>query len=296
MENTDFIGLPAATPSGAICAVAGQAARETQQWAEQYGRLFSAKPFDPTLYNTVCLCTAFSAPWAKSADLRMTNRTAIWGFGVDWLIDYVATSRAEVEDIVTGCLAVADGEPPADDDLMLSLADIRDGLSSSPAFPMLLPVWRDQLARFLHAMAREWDWRADGDGKDNRPTLADYLDNSDNFGFSFAFISHWIFTSPPPSDADIAAIQTASWAAQRAGRLINDLGSYERDVEWGDLNALMLDVGPEEIDRQVTELTRRFREIAVPLRTYHPRLSHYLERQIDFCVGFYGGTDYWGAL
>lgn len=296
MDGTDFTGMPAATPSGAICAVAGQAARETQQWAARYHRLFGAKPFDPTLYNTVCLCTAFSAPWAKSAELRMTNRTAVWGFGVDWLIDYVATSRAEVEDIVAGCLAVADGADPAPDDLMLSLADIRDGLSSSPAFPVLYPVWKDQLARFLHAMAREWDWRPDGARAGEPPTLATYLDNSDNFGFSFAFASHWIFTSPPPSPADITAIQEASWAAQRAGRLINDIGTYERDVEWGDLNALMLGVGREEVDWHVTELTRRFREIAVPLRIGHPRLSYYLERQIDFCVGFYGGTDYWGEL
>lgn len=292
MHGSDFTDMPAAARSGAICAVAGQAARETQQWAARYDRLFSAKPFDPTLYTTVCLCTAFAAPWASSAELRMTNRTAIWGFGVDWLIDYVATSRAEVDGIVSQCLAVADGADPADDDLMLSLADIRDGLSASPAFPALLPVWRDQLARFLHAMAREWDWRSEGD----RPSLATYLDNSDNFGFSFAFLSHWIFTSPPPSGADITAVQEASWAAQRAGRLINDIGTYQRDVEWGDLNALMLGVDREEIDRQVAELTRRFQETAASLRTGHPRLAHYLERQIDFCVGFYGGTDYWGEL
>ncbi|TDB98605.1 hypothetical protein [Actinomadura sp. 7K534] len=292
MEKIDVTGLPAATPSGAICAVAGQAGRETQRWAERYGRLFSAKPFDPTLYNTVCLCTAFSAPWATSDELQLTNRTAVWGFGVDWRIDYVATSRAEVDDVVAGCLAVADGEPPADDDLMLSLADIRDGLAESPAFPALLPAWRDQLARFLHAMAHEWDWRSAG----KRPTLAEYLDNSDNFGFSFAFLSQWISASPPPGEADIAAIQAASWAAQRAGRLINDIGSYERDVEWGDLNALLLDVGRDEIDRHVAELTGRFREVVVPLREDHPRLAYYLERQIDFCIGFYGETDYWGTL
>lgn len=296
MESTEFNDLPDAARSGVICAVAGEAARDTQRWAARYGRLFSAKPFDPTLYNTVCLCTAFSAPWAKSADLVVTNRTAIWGFGVDWLIDYVATSRDEVADIVAGCLAVADGADPADDDLMLSLADIRDDLSSSAAFPALAPVWRDQLARFLHAMAHEWDWRSESGRTGKRPTLTEYLDNSDNFGFSFAFVSHWAFTSPPPSARDIKAIQEASWAAQRAGRLINDIGTYQRDVDWGDLNALMLGSDRAEVDRQVAELTRRFREVARPLRADHPRLSHYLERQIDFCVGFYGSTDYWGEL
>ena len=107
--------LPAAE-IGRVCAVAGRAQREVREWAARYDRLFGAKPFDPTLFNTVCLCTAFSAPWLGSAALRMTNRVAVWSFGADWLIDYVATSRAEVRDLVARCLAVADGAPPADDD------------------------------------------------------------------------------------------------------------------------------------------------------------------------------------
>ncbi|MFI0405433.1 terpene synthase family protein [Actinomadura sp. 3N508] len=289
-----FDDLPPAVESGRICAVAGQAARDTQRWTARFGRLFSAKPFDPTLYHTVCGCISFSAPWATSEELRVANRAALWGFGVDWLIDYIATSRAEVEQIVTGCLAVADGGAPPDDDLLLSLADIRADLAGAPAWPALRPVWRGQLARFLRAMAHEWDWRQQGEK--GRPTFTEYLGNADNFGFSFAFASHWAFTSPPMTEREIAAVQDASWAAQRTGRLINDLGTYERDLEWGDLNALLLDVGRDEIDRHIAELTREFRKAAAPVRAEHPRLALYLERQLEFCTGFYGATDYWGDL
>ncbi|TDD37106.1 hypothetical protein E1287_09215 [Actinomadura sp. KC06] len=109
-------------------------------------------------------------------------------------------------------------------------------------------------------------------------------------------MSHWAFTSPPPTEHDIATIQNAGLAAQRTGRLINDLGTYERDLEWGDLNALLLGVGREEVARRIAELTREFQEAAAPMRADHPRLARYLERQLDFCTGFYGGSDYWGNL
>jgi hypothetical protein len=290
--------LPDAVESGRICAVAGQAQRAVREWAGHYPRLFPPEPFDPALYNTVCLCTAFSSPSLTSRDLLVANRAAIWGFGVDWLIDYIATSRAEVDKLVEGCLAVADGAAaPGEDELLCALADIRDELTPSSAFTALRHAWYDQLRRFLHAMAREWDWNAAHvGGEQTRPTLDDYLANTDNFGFAFVFVSHWISTGEPPPAADVPRIREASWAAQRAMRLINDLGTYERDVQWGDLNALMLGVSPTEVHDHIAILTRRFREVADPLRVDYPRLISYIERQMAFCVGFYEITDYWGRL
>src|SRR5690242_8666788 len=105
-----------ATESGRVCAVAGRAQREVREWAARYDGLFGAGPFDPTLFNTVCLRTAFSAPWLGSTALRVTNRVAVWSFGAGRLIDHVATSRADVQDLVARCLAVAGGAPPAQND------------------------------------------------------------------------------------------------------------------------------------------------------------------------------------
>ena len=146
-------------------------------------------------------------------------------------------------------------------------------------------------------MAREWDWNAAWtDGSGRPPSFEEYLGNTDNLGFSFAFVSHWITTSPPPLAADIAGIVAASREAQRTMRLINDLGTYERDVSWGDLNALMLDVTEQQVREHVTVIGERFRTLLAPLRADHPQLASYMERQIDFCDGFQELTDYWGAL
>lgn len=284
--------MPAAE-SGRICALAGQAQRDMRAWAERYPELFSAKPFDDALFSTLSLATAFSGPWLDRHQQRMANQVALWCFGLDWLVDYVAASQAEAAAVAARCLAVVDGTEPAHDDLTTFLAAIRDELSASPAFPVLGPVWRDELRRMLDAMVREHQWK--GENAD-RPSLEEYLRNADNLGFSFVFAAHWMHTRTTPSAVDIDVIRMASWAVQRVIRLLNDLATYERDIQWGDLNALLLGPDRTEVEREVVRLVAEARRCVVPVREGHPALADYLERQMEFCIGFYGVTDYWGAL
>ncbi|MCG5218774.1 terpene synthase family protein [Streptosporangium soli] len=277
--------------SGAVSAVAGRLQRDMREWSQAYPSLFDAKPFDPALFGTLSLASAFSGPWLSAAELRMANRACLWCFGLDWLVDYVATSPAEVHEIVRRCLAVAGGRSDPDDDLTRFLADLLQETASSPAFPALGTVWHEELERMLAAMAREAEWQAAG----TRPSFEEYLANSDNLGFSFVFTTHWIATSPPP-DTGVEAVRQASRAVQRVIRLLNDLGTYSRDVSWGDLNALMLGVTREEVAGEVTRLAELSRELIRPLRAEHPAPAAYLERQMDFCAGFYRIADYWGEL
>lgn len=296
-QHTEVAGLPSALVTGRICAAAGQAQREALEWSSGYPELFGAAPFDPALFGTVCLCTAFSAPWLGGADLRITNRAALWGFGVDWLIDYVAATREQVADVVDRCLAAVAGPPPADgDELVRSLVDIRADLASASAFTVLGEVWRDELRGFLSAMAREWEWNA-ARANGAAPTFEQYLENADNLGFSVAFVAHWISAGPSPEGLDVEAVMAAGRQAQRTMRLINDLGSYERDLKWGDLNGLMLGVTREEARRRVAEGGRRFRALTAALDPgRYQRLITYMERQVEFCEGFQDVTDYWGSL
>ncbi|MBB4944066.1 hypothetical protein FHR32_008469 [Streptosporangium album] len=255
--------------------------------------MFSAKPFDAALYSTLSLAMAFSGPWFTAEQLQMANKVCLWAFGLDWLVDYVATSPSEVDEIARRCLATAAGAPPTvDDDLTRLLADIRDELAASPAFAVLGPVWRDELQRMLQAMLKEWRWKS----AKTAPTFDEYLGNADNLGFSFAFAAHWLHTTGPDIPADLGQVREASWAVQRVIRLLNDLGTYERDVSWGDLNALLLGTSRAEVERRIAELAARSRELIAPLRPAHPELAGYLERQMDFSAGFYQVADYWGTL
>jgi hypothetical protein len=291
---------PAARECGAISAVAGQSQREMREWAARYPGLLDAKTTDPAMFGTLAAAAAFSGPRLSAADLRMANRVCLWCFGLDWRIDYVATSEREVHDIVGRCMAVADGAAPgAGDELTRALADLRDELAAAPAFASLRSYWRDELRLMLEAMAREWAWKAARDaGAIDRPTFAEYLANAHNLGFSFVFAAHWIATAPPVDGDPRDLVRAASWEVQRVIRLLNDLGTYERDLAWGDLNALMLDVSRAGVDDRLAEITAAARDRLRALRDRRPRLAghaDYMERQMDFCAGFYGVGDFWGS-
>lgn len=296
--STGGAGSLTATECGRTCAVAGRSQREMRDWAAAYPQLYDAKAFDPALYSTLALAAAFSGPGLDHTQLRMANRACLWCFGLDWLVDFAATSPSEVAAIVDRCLAVADGGPAVPgDDLTRFLADIRTELAALPAFGALGEVWRDELERMLRAMALEWEWKTTrAEGTSAPPTFAAYLENADNLGFCFVFTTHWIATQGPVPATDIPAVREASRQVQQVIRLLNDLGTYERDLEWGDLNGLMLGEDRAAVESRIRELTHRFRELAAPLRGGLPELAGYLERQMDFCAGFYQITDFWGTL
>jgi Terpene synthase family 2, C-terminal metal binding len=285
--------LPAAMESGRICAVAGQSQRHMEEWSGAYPGLFSAKPFDAALHSTVSMAMAFSGPWLTAEQLKMANKACLWAFGLDWLVDYVHTSSAEVRDLARRCLAVADGAEPDDgDDLARMLRDIRDELAPAPAFRELGAVWRDELQRMLEAMVREWDWKTSR----VTPTLEEYLANADNHGFSFVFTCHWIHSGGPGAAAGLDRTREASGAVQRVMRLLNDLSSYDRDVSWGDVNALLLGATHRELTQRVAVLAGEARELIGAVRDTDRGLADYLERQMDFCAGFYQVGEYWGRL
>jgi hypothetical protein len=146
----------------------------------------------------------------------------------------------------------------------------------------------------LRSMALEWEWKSAGTA--GRPSFEDYLANADNFGSTFVNVSHWIFTGGPSWPEHLDALREASREVQRVLRLLNDLATYERDVTWGDLNALLLGVDRAAVTERIAALVERCRELLGPLYGPCPREAVYLERQIGYSTGFYGATDYWGEL
>src|SRR5690606_6921421 len=189
------------------------------------------------------------------------------------------------------CRAVANGAPATPDDLLTAaLADLRGQLSHEPAFGSLAGLWQREVARTVASMAREWRWRRKG----YLPTIDEYLSNADNLAFCFIFASHLIALANEAAEADAHRLMTAARATQRTIRIINDLGTYRRDLATGDLNVLALAPSRRSVDRLLTSLVSASRSRFTHLRTSHPGLIEYLDRHIDFNLGFYSITDYWG--
>jgi hypothetical protein len=291
--------LDHAAAQGRVCALAMECLRDLQECAAEQPALFPPKPFGPTVFSGVALANAFGSPDATAERIQVAARTALWAFAVDWLVDYVATSREEVDALVSGCEAVGAGEAPDPAaPIQVFLAGLRDALADRPGWPEQGPVWREHLQRYLRANAREWGWktaRATGDTT-RPPTLEEYLANADNFGSSLVNVSHWIHNGAVRTAAELRRLAEASAEAQRALRLLNDLATYDRDVAWGDLNSLLLGPTREEVDRRLAASVDRCEDLVAALSADFPAEADYLRRQIGHSSGFYGMTDYWGSL
>lgn len=291
--------ISAAMEQGRICALAARGQRDLQRCVEARPDLFPREPFDAALCSNIALAVAFGAPWCTAEQLELTNRTVLWGFAVDWLVDQAAKSADEVGRLVSTVLAVADGAPPQSGQPLAGfLSELRDELACAPTFAQLHPVWREELRRMLAAMAREWDWRTatgpDG-GPAPLPTFAEYLDNADNLAATFVNVTHWIHAGDAGTADHLSELIAASNVVQQVLRLVNDLGTYERDLRWGDLNALMLVADRSEVQHRIAALVDHARELLAPLAVHCPVQADYLARQIGFSSGFYRGTDFWGV-
>ncbi|RKR86406.1 hypothetical protein BDK92_0631 [Micromonospora pisi] len=280
--------------------IAGQ--RDLAERVRAYPNLFDAEPFDAALIGGVAYATACNAAGASAAELRVANRAALWIFALDWQVDTLAVTAGQVDEIVASCLAVADGAVPDPGSPLASfLADIRDELATSPAYQAHRRLWREELRRTLTAMAREWDWRSahlTGDGS-GLPDPASYLDNADNTGLAWVNLSHWLRTGDRECLDRLDELCAAGRQVQRVLRLVNDLGTYDRDLTWGkgDLNVLMLGIDRAEVVRQVGGLVDGCVRLLTPLRTSCPRPASYLARQLGFVTRFYGsGVDFWGGM
>ncbi|MEH1099747.1 terpene synthase family protein [Micromonospora sp. CPCC 205561] len=286
-----------AQEQGRICGLAVRGQRDLQASAAAHPELFPADPFDTMLFANISLAIAFGAPWCTAEQLRAANRTVLWGFALDWLIDHRAGSREEVDGLVARCLAVAADEPAAPDDhLGAYLTGLQRELATAPAFAAHRALWRDRLHATVRAMAREWEWKAAwrSAGREALPGLDAYLDNADNHACTIVNVAHWLYTGDEATLSRLDELVAVSDQVQRALRLVNDLGTYERDLRWGDLNALLLVDDRARVEQRLAELVRTCREMLVPLRAACPREADYLARQIGFSSGFYELADFWG--
>ncbi|KAB1942436.1 terpene synthase [Micromonospora sp. ALFpr18c] len=289
--------LQQAAEHGRVCALAAYGQRDLQRCLTAHPDLFAEGPFDGALTSSIALAIAFSAPWCEAVELRLTNRAVLWGFALDWQVDRLATSAVELDRLVQRQLSVTDGASAATDDpLGRFLAGLHADLVAVPAFATLGGAWRAAARRTLHAMRQEWQWKtAMRDGLQPPPTLADYLNNADNLACTVVNVVHWIRTGGADTQARLDRLVIASDAVQRALRLVNDLSTHERDLRWGDLNAIMLVDDRAVVEQVLKRLVTDVTDLLDELRADCPREAAYLTRQLGYTTGFYRSTDFWGV-
>jgi Terpene synthase family 2, C-terminal metal binding len=277
---------------GRICATGIAAQRQLERCANSYPGLFPPRPYDGALFAALSQSIAFAAPWAAAEDLWAFNAMSLWLFALDLEVDTVSTAPPRARAVAAGCLEVAGGaQPPEDDMLLRFLADIRGHLSGRPGYPALAGDWFEALRAGLAGMLRECEWKAAG----APPSLDDYLDNAPSLNYLTAFTTHWVATGAAVPQR-VAEVRRAARQVERVIRLANDLRSVGRDLSWGagDLNALLLGPSRDEVIRRMRAEAGHARALLAPLDSLPEAVT--LRRQMDFEIGFYSRSDYWGDL
>ncbi|QIZ35970.1 terpene synthase [Saccharopolyspora sp. ASAGF58] len=287
-----------AAEAGRICALAlrAQIDLHAAATATEYAAFFPDPPIGPQVYSGIAVTNAFISPWSTSAELRLLNRAASWVFAIDLLIDHRATEQTEVDQLIAACLSAAGGTAdPHEHPGARFLSALRNDLRTADAFPALEGLWLAELQRMLAAMAQEWRWKtaAAGASGATRPSLSDYLDNADNYGTVWINLTHWIHNGHRATLAHLDELLHISRVTQQIMRLRNDLGTYQRDVDWHDLNALMLADRPE-VEQTIGHLSRSIQQPLAHLGATCPHNVQYLQRQADYITGFYAaGGEFW---
>jgi Terpene synthase family 2, C-terminal metal binding len=295
MSNARRVSLTMrpATEFGRVGAIAAGGQRDLARIAAEYPDLFPPRPFDPAMLGAIALASAYCAPWLKKSRMRMVSIASLWLFGLDLRAERIPP--AAVDDLAGHCLAVADGgDPRPGDGITGLLALLRTELErGAPAFAARRPVWRDALRRTLSAIAREQGWTVRRN-KGVLPSPDEYLDNAASTGFSVVFTTLWLTETASTGSTLGPDLSAAVRAAERLLRLVNDLGSYERELASDDLNVLMLGMTRSQLDTHIEESTHDFLALVRPVRRDRPRLATYVERQVGYAMGLYGIGDFWG--
>ncbi|MFG1857530.1 terpene synthase family protein [Actinomadura geliboluensis] len=273
--------------------------RDLRSTMARYSGLFPSEAFDDKLPVKVAMAIIGQSPHSAPEQVAPEARASLWVFPVDYQIDTLASSRAQVHDLRRRCLDVADGAAPDPGDAVaVFLGELRDDLAEYPAFAVRRPVWRRHLAAMLDAMVREWEWRtaraAAGEAAAQLPpTFAQYQDNADNFGSTWVNVIHWITHNTPDVEACHDELVAVSQRVQLVLRLFNDVATARREEASGDLNALRL-VSRDTVERRISELLDQCQTLIESVSARSPDSADYLRRQVSFSARFYGGgNDYW---
>jgi hypothetical protein len=190
------------------------------------------------------LSVAAGAPFTSVDALISTARLSLWVFTLDDLFDEERVPQVELAKRAERYRALAHREiqAPTGDSLATALCELRDDLATYPLFASLGKEWADALCGTIDGMTREYQWRLsyrDDGGK--LPTYEEYVETG---RYSIGGPPHiWaalITTDDPSTPKHLDHLRAMEQLASTCIRLANDLQSYQKEVNEGKINALVI--------------------------------------------------------
>jgi terpene synthase-like protein len=193
------------------------------------------------------LSVAAGAPFTSVEALISTARLSLWVFTLDDLFDEERVPQGELMKRAERYRALAHHEIacPNGDSLATALCDVRDDLATYPLFGSLGTDWANSLGGTIDGMIREYHWRlAYRKGADENATLPTYDEYVATGRYSIGGPPHiWaaLITSDDPSTpAHLNHLRCMEELASTCIRLANDLQSYQKEIQEGKINALVI--------------------------------------------------------
>jgi hypothetical protein len=193
------------------------------------------------------LSVAAGAPFSSVEALISTARLSLWVFTIDDLFDEERVPQGELTKRAKRYRALAHGEipPPSGDSLATALCELRDDLATYPLFGSLGQEWANSLCGTIDGMTSEYQWRlAYRKGADSQATLPSYEEYVATGRYSIGGPPHiWaamITCDDPSTPAHLDHLRAMEELASTCIRLANDLQSYQKEVDEGKINALVI--------------------------------------------------------
>jgi hypothetical protein len=193
------------------------------------------------------LSVAAGAPFTSVEALISTARLSLWVFTLDDLFDEERVPQVELMKRADRYRALSHQAIacPSGDSLATALCELRDDLATYPLFGPLGEAWADSLCGTIDGMMHEYHWRlAYRKGADEHATLPSYDEYVATGRYSIGGPPHiWaaLITSEDPSTPKhLDHLRAMEKLASTCIRLANDLQSYQKEIEEGKINALVI--------------------------------------------------------
>lgn len=256
----------------------------------------------PVRFPAIAISVAAAAPHLEPAQLALLARIPACIFALDDAFDRGVIRPAQRQGCVHRYAALARAEPPgragggATDAYGAPLAEVTASLRTWPLWGRLGPAWEEAGRRLLEGMAFECDAAEAIRAGALPPALHTYLRQARySIGVHSFVIGAWLVGDDPRAADRLPTLLALASAAGLAIRLANDLRTYEKECEEGNLNALMLLAArTPDAEAAVRSLLRRavahLRRRAAPLQDLPAvRLT---TRVTAFAVDLYAEHDF----
>jgi Terpene synthase family 2, C-terminal metal binding len=193
----------------------------------------------------LALSVAAAAPFAGVDALISTARVSLWVFTLDDIFDEERVPEAEMTKRADRYRTLAHGGSVTapEDSMATALQEIRDDLTRYPLFEPLGGEWAKALCGTIDGMMREFQWRAMlcHDPSAPLPTYEEYIANGlYSIGGPPHIWAELITANDPSTPEHVEQLRPMERIASTCIRLANDLQSYRKEVEEGNINALVL--------------------------------------------------------